>query len=206
MPDRITINVLDPDEHRRAYICHRTSDSNLLLLPFDQIESLNYGLKKGSLFLVYDGFNSIERLVERFFDEKCWAPIIAYSNRPEPQRVAEVIVCGAIDYLPEHFTRSDLMDSLTQIKVRASGIQSTHEACHRARAKLTLLTPREQEVTFAVAEGLSNKGMSELLGISPRTVEIHRANALRKLRVKTSLEAARLVFEAKALSTQFPWH
>jgi DNA-binding CsgD family transcriptional regulator len=60
------------------------------------------------------------------------------------------------------------------------------------------LTPREREILTQCIRGASSKEMSRILGISPRTVEDHRANIMRKLGVKTTVEMVRVVLAASA--------
>jgi two-component system response regulator FixJ len=63
--------------------------------------------------------------------------------------------------------------------------------------RLQVLTSREREVLDGLAEGLPNKTIAYDLGISPRTVEIHRANLMTKLGVRSLSEALRLAFAAQ---------
>ena len=69
-----------------------------------------------------------------------------------------------------------------------------------ARARVEVLTRREREVLSGVASGLSNRLIGEKLSISPRTVEIHRANMLNKLGARHTSEAIRIAIEAAMVS------
>jgi len=73
----------------------------------------------------------------------------------------------------------------------------SHERAKDAAVRLQVLTPREREVLDGLAEGLPNKTIAYDLGISPRTVEIHRANLMSKLEVRSLSEALRLAFAAQ---------
>lgn len=64
-----------------------------------------------------------------------------------------------------------------------------------ATEQLGKLTPREMDVLKLIVNGLSNKAAGKVLGISPRTIEVHRASIMEKLRVGTSNELVRLVVE-----------
>jgi FixJ family two-component response regulator len=66
-----------------------------------------------------------------------------------------------------------------------------------ARDRISTLSTREREVLDWLAEGSSNKAIARELDISPRTVEIHRANMMNKLGVRHAAEAVRLRLEAK---------
>ncbi|HWT42970.1 MAG TPA: LuxR C-terminal-related transcriptional regulator, partial [Sphingopyxis sp.] len=65
-----------------------------------------------------------------------------------------------------------------------------------AEVALGILTPREREVLEGLAQGLPNKTIAYDLGISPRTVEVHRANLMAKLDVRSLSDALRLAFAA----------
>ena len=72
---------------------------------------------------------------------------------------------------------------------------ATDVASHRS-AKLAALTPRERAVSAQIAAGASSKESARRLGISPRTVEFHRANMLRKLGAKNTADLVRVVLAA----------
>ena len=73
----------------------------------------------------------------------------------------------------------------------------TRKRANEAEVRLNALTPREREVLDGLAQGLPNKTIACDLGISPRTVEIHRANLMTKLGVKSLSEALRIAFAAR---------
>jgi DNA-binding NarL/FixJ family response regulator len=73
-----------------------------------------------------------------------------------------------------------------------------------ARSRIERLTPREREVLSGVAGGLSNRAIAEQLAISPRTVEIHRANMLQKIGANHTSEAIRVAIEAALITDGAP--
>ena len=73
---------------------------------------------------------------------------------------------------------------------------ATHRQAVEARSKLSLLTQRETEVLDLLVAGSSNKQIARDLEISPRTVEIHRANMMAKLGANHAADAVRLRLEA----------
>lgn len=197
MDNRINIALYDPFVRRRAALCHQLTDSHFSVLPFENAYELQFVTNNKFYILIYDDFKSTDALIESIYHLGITAPIIAYSERLDPQRVAEVIFYGVIDYLPGNFDINTLMFSLTQVDLRSRAIGNARHGGYRALAKLDLLTPREHDVLLAVAEGLSNEVIGKRLSISPRTVESHRANGLKKLGAKTSAEGVRIAFEAK---------
>ena len=91
---------------------------------------------------------------------------------------------------------------LTDIGALPEDFQEKRALWGEARTRLALLTTRQREVVTLLAEGLSSKEIGRHLGISPRTVEVHRGKAFMKLEVRTSVDAARTVIHA-ALAEEF---
>ncbi|AOL95385.1 regulatory protein, luxR family [Porphyrobacter sp. LM 6] len=117
--------------------------------------------------------------------------------QPRPNRIVEAIKAGALDYLalpldPERFTRS-----LARIAHEAEQFGMARRRMIEARDRIATLSVREREVLDWLAEGSSNKAIARELDISPRTVEIHRANMMTKLGARHAAEAVRLKLEAK---------
>lgn len=114
-------------------------------------------------------------------------PIICYSSDPSPDLIVSAMKNDAMDFLQFPFEINRFFDCL-----RRNDIEST-----TARRKLVIeaaqlvksLTTREFEVLTGMVEGGSNKMIARSLEISPRTVEIHRANMMEKLQCKTMAEA-----------------
>jgi two-component system response regulator FixJ len=90
-----------------------------------------------------------------------------------------------------------LFSSLEEGFRRLSQKEVTGERRKDAEVKLQALTPRERDVLDGLAQGLPNKTIAYDLGISPRTVEIHRANLMTKLAVRSLSEALRIAFAAQ---------
>ena len=126
-----------------------------------------------------------------------WLPVIAVDVQPNPGRIVEAIKAGALDYLalpldPDRFGRS-----LARIEKEAEMFGAERRRMIEARDRIASLSAREREVLDWLAEGSSNKVIARELNISPRTVEIHRANMMSKLGANHAAEAVRLKLEAK---------
>ena len=107
----------------------------------------------------------------------------------------EAIKQGALDYLPLPFDELHLSRAIEKVSAEAEFRRSRFMRQIAAKARLAKLSPREREVVERMAKGLTNKEIGRDLGISPRTVEIHRTNALTKLNARHSAEAIRLCLE-----------
>ena len=90
-----------------------------------------------------------------------------------------------------------MLASLERLEDNAEGLGNARMREAVARGRIEKLTEREREVLDCVASGLSNRKIGEKLEISPRTVEIHRANMLNKLGANHTSEAIRIAIEAE---------
>ena len=139
----------------------------------------------------------VPMILERLGRLGIWLPLIAVDAEPRPQRIVDAIKAGALDYLslpldPERFERC-----LTRIAKEAEVFGAARRRMIEARDRISSLSAREREVLEWLAEGSSNKVIARELEISPRTVEIHRANMMHKLGARHAAEAVRLKLEAK---------
>jgi len=98
---------------------------------------------------------------------------------------------GAIDFIEKPYRENDLIEKLNNILLmyeQADEVQSTTDAFRQLFAGLT---PREQDVFREMIQGYSNKSIARTLGISFRTIEIHRSHILQKMQVKNLPELIR---------------
>lgn len=103
---------------------------------------------------------------------------------------------GAVDFLEKPYRREALLDGLERADAILRNRTTAFHVASEAKRMIDQLTPREQDVLKGLAEGLPNKSIAFDLGISPRTVEVHRANLMQKLGARSLSEALRLAFAA----------
>lgn len=195
MLQSLAIALVDPDARRRARISYAAAGVGLHIEPFENaVEIQVLGGKRA--ILVHDDGETIEQALGWLARIGCWLPIVAYRAEPTACRVAESIHAGALDYLAWPFTSDELGASLARVQERAHVVGKRRADVARAKIRLEHLSTRESEVIAALVEGLTNKAIAQRLQISPRTVEIHRSNAIGKLGVGSSSEAVLLAFTA----------
>jgi two-component system, LuxR family, response regulator FixJ len=119
-------------------------------------------------------------------------PIIIMTGHARVPMAVRALKGGAIDFIQKPFSDQSLLERIRQaIDLDRRTRQVRMEAAKFA-ALLTYLTPREREVMDLVIEGKQNKIIAADLGISPKTVEIHRGRVMEKMQVESVAELVRL--------------
>lgn len=199
--DRISnIILIDADMRRRAAISHALSSSGIHVEPFENIAELSGSWPRSGVVLIHDLAGAIDDLIENMARHGEWFPIIAFSEEPSAQRIVQAVLDGAIDYISWPIAPDELSSTLARAVERAESVGNAKLREVMARARVDRLTRREREVLGGVASGLSNRLIGEKLSISPRTVEIHRANMLHKLGASHTSDAIRIAIEASLVN------
>lgn len=116
-------------------------------------------------------------------------PVIFLTGHGDVPMAVDTLKRGAFDFFEKPFNDNKLMDRVLEA-LAASRDATTVAAVHQRRAALSA---REREVLDLILEGNMNKVIADKLGISMRTVEVHRAHIFDKMNVKTAVELARLL-------------
>lgn len=190
-----TVVVFDLDEVRRGAVYRELARAELTI-PISDIADLGASWPESAWFFVHDDPVILEVLQDAFARRGVSHPIVAYSETLVPSRVVEAIYGGAVSYVQWPCDAATIVDALTSVAPIAHRRCEHAAARYAAEARLTTLSPREREVAGGVRDGLTSKEIGRELGISPRTVEIHRANLLNKIGARNTAEAASLLADA----------
>jgi two-component system response regulator FixJ len=123
-------------------------------------------------------------------------PVIIMTGHGDVSLAVKAMKAGAVDFIEKPFQKEALLTSLEEGYRRLLRKEATQDRKRNAEVRLQALTPRERDVLDGLAQGLPNKTIAYDLAISPRTVEIHRANLMTKLQVRSLSEALRIAFAA----------
>lgn len=129
-------------------------------------------------------------------DKGVMLPVIIMTGHGDVSLAVKAMKAGAIDFIEKPFEKETLLGAIDQGMRRLRQAETGRDLAMEASARLQVLTSREREVLEGLAKGLPNKTIAYDLGISPRTVEIHRANLMSKLGVASLSEALRIAFAA----------
>lgn len=189
------IALVEADDRRRARISHAGAADGLHLEPFETAAELQV-LADTCAILVHDEGSTLCDTLDNCARSGQWRPVIAYSSAPTAIRVADAMFSGALDYLAWPFEPGELRECLERIGERAEIVGKRRASAVTASSKLKVLSGRERAVVAGMVDGFTNKEIARRLQISPRTVEIHRSNAIGKLGARTSSEVIILAISA----------
>lgn len=130
-------------------------------------------------------------------DKGVTLPVIIMTGHGDVSLAVQAMKSGAVDFIEKPFEKAVLLSSIELGIDRLKRAAGNQDRADEASVRLHALTPRERDVLEGLARGLPNKTIAYDLGISPRTVEIHRANLMSKLGVRSLSEALRIAFAAQ---------
>lgn len=124
-------------------------------------------------------------------------PVIVMTGHGDIEVAVQAMKHGAVDFIEKPFEKAVLLAAIEEGFDRLENAGRSRSSASEARVVLEALTPREKDVLLGLVRGNSNKAIGFNLGISRRTVEIHRANLMSKLGVASLSGALRIAFAAQ---------
>jgi len=128
-------------------------------------------------------------------------PVIFVSGHGDIPMAVEAMQHGAFDFLPKPFRDQDLIDRVQRALEKDKTNRAQLREKDRIRERFESLTPREREVLTLVTSGKANKVMAGDLGVSQRTVEIHRARVMEKMGAGSLAQLVRMVMDLEATAS-----
>jgi FixJ family two-component response regulator len=129
-------------------------------------------------------------------------PVIFITGHGDIAMAVEAMQHGAFDFLTKPFRDQDLIDRVRRALQKDADTRRESMRAEDIRERLTSLTPREREVMNLVVIGKANKVMAAELGVSQRTVEIHRARVMEKMRAASIAELVHMSVHLNGLPTR----
>jgi two-component system response regulator DctR len=131
-------------------------------------------------------------LFERLAEQGLLAvlPVIFLTGHGDVPTAVSAVKRGAFDFVEKPFSNNGLVDRIEHALAQSAATLSARRALQAVRRLLGELTEREHDVMRLVVEGRPNKLIADALGISVRTVEVHRARVFDKMNVKSAVELA----------------
>lgn len=196
----LKVYVIDDESEVRRSLHFLLSTAGLISWPFasaaDFLDNLN-DLQPAPILLdirmpEIDGLSLMAALSARGIN---W-PVIIISAHADIRVAVKAIKLGAIEFLEKPFDFESLETSLQIAFSQLASQTDTTALRHAAQQRFERLSPREREVIDVLMRGIPNKTAAHMLSLSVRTIEMHRANALAKMQVKSIAEVVRLANDA----------
>jgi RNA polymerase sigma factor (sigma-70 family) len=144
------------------------------------------------------GMSGLE-LQERLAARRCYhVPIIFITGHGDVQMAVRAVQAGAFDFVEKPFNDQDLLDRIQRAIAHDAGQRGKEAQRAQLKALFAGLTPREREVLDLVVEGLSNKAIANALGLSAKTVEVHRAKVMEKLHARSISDLVKMAMQNQA--------
>lgn len=141
-------------------------------------------------------------LQQKLIERESLLPIIFITGHGDIPLAVEAMRRGALDFIRKPFREQNLLDRINEALDIEDGKRQSELGRQQVLERFKELSEREREVLDLVVEGKMNKVVAQDLGISERTVEVHRSNIMHKLGVQTLAQLVRLKIEAEMLSSQ----
>jgi two-component system response regulator FixJ len=195
-----TVHLVDDDESIRRSVSFMLRTSGFLVKTYASgVEFLAEGsaLAPGCILLDVQmpEVNGLE-VQKRLREQGILFPVIVMTAHGDVAVSVHAMKAGAVDFIEKPFEKAVLLRAIEDGFGRLEQTGRRHARAEEARVRLGVLTPRELDVMKGLVRGHPNKTIGYDLDISPRTVEIHRANLMTKLGVASLSEALRIAFAA----------
>ena len=195
MKNRI-IHLIDDDDDLRESVKLFLEQEGFAVRDYPSATEFLRGLTKDEQGCVVTDVRmpgmSGEQLLESLVERKIALPVIVITGHADVPLAVRAMKLGAVDLLEKPFRADHLVAAIR----RALELQTSSEIDPRIleiRSRLATLSPREHDVLQKLVQGQPNKVIAHEMGISPRTVEVHRANLMKKTNAGSLSELLRMV-------------
>jgi two-component system response regulator FixJ len=195
-----TVHVVDDDTAVRRSLERLLDAAGFRVVSYDSSSAFleaARGLSAGCVLLdiLMPGVDGLE-VQARLNRLGVTLPVIVMTAHGEVARAVQAMKAGAVDFLEKPFDDETLLNGIEAALARAGRRVGDREAAEAAQCIATL-SPREREVLDGLVAGRPNKVIAFDLGISVRTVEVHRARMMERLGTRQLADAVRLAVLAK---------
>lgn len=202
MPDNRIVHIVDDDEAVRQSLAFLLSSTGLAVRLYDSATSFLAGLAsvKGGCLITdmrMPDMTGLE-LLHQLRAKACGLPAIVITGHGDVALAVEAMKAGAVDFIEKPFDQEAILTAVKAALERGGEGGDTAAIV----ARLASLSERERQVLEGLIAGHPNKTIAYDLGISPRTVEVYRANLMTKMEARSLSELIRMAILAKVAPTQ----
>jgi FixJ family two-component response regulator len=191
---KISVHLIEKNSIIRASMSRRLIATGFHAEIYSGIQEFASFCPKDGIVLVNDeNHNSgLIGMIDSLNHASPGMPVIVYCDQPTIDGVVAAMRAHAVNYLSLDVSDYVLADTIQQAFAETQTRRAFQKRIAECAATIQNLSPRELQVLELLVEGESNKGMARHLGLSPRTVEIHRMKLMGKLGAKTSAQAVKI--------------
>ena len=190
------VHVIDDDEAMRQSLAFLLDTAGLSPVTYDSALQFLEAPDSAPAGVIVTDIRMPEmtglELVRRLKARGAPHPVIMITGHGDVPLAVEAMKAGVVDFLEKPFDDESLLSAIRSAQEIGAG-ESQDPERERIRAILDSLSPREHEVLAGVVDGKLNKVIAHELGISPRTVEVYRANVMSKTGARGLSELIRMV-------------
>jgi two-component system response regulator FixJ len=145
------------------------------------------------------GMNGMD-LLKQLKNDRTRLPVVIMTGHGDVPLAVEAMKLGAIDFIEKPFEDDRLIGMIETALKQASDGAKTEAIAQDIAARIATLSPRERQVMDGLVAGMSNKVIAREFDISPRTIEVYRANVMTKMQAGSLSELVRLAMRGGALN------
>jgi two-component system response regulator FixJ len=194
-----TVHVVDDDPAMRDSLRMLLASAGFLVRTHDSAEAFLAEVPAAMGCVLTDvrmpEVSGIE-LQRRLRDQGSPLPVIVMTGQGDIAIAVQAMKAGAVDFLEKPFSEDVLFKAISRAIAESKKLREVGAALEQATARLAALTLREREVLDLLVTGQPNKAIARELGVSPRTIEVHRARVMEKLQVHSLADLVRLTLAA----------
>jgi len=200
------VHIIDDDEALRESLAFLLRSAALEVRSFDSAKAFLNELPDAALGCVISDVRmpdmSCIELLRRLKELKIAVPVIVITGHGDIALAVEAMKIGAVDFFEKPFN-DDLLVASVRAALRQQEDQTKRDVKRtEIEHRISTLSRREKDVLAGLIEGRANKQIAFDLGISPRTVEIYRANLMNKMQADSLSELVRMALLAEMLSSE----
>ena len=133
----------------------------------------------------------------RLIESDSMNPIICITGHADVPSAVQATRDGAVEFIEKPFSREEIVEAIGRAIRKSEELQRVRARKRRVRARMHLLTDRERQILNMIVDGMLNREIAEELGLSRRTVEVHRNRLMKKVRAESVVDLVRLVLSVR---------